>query len=192
MKAQPLKPMAWSVLTTGPYAEMLNESHLPEEDSDGVFVFPAPLKDGAIPYIALEDLAHYEIWLFDNPLESKGLNLKVTTEHVDFAQLAVTFMAVTGKPARYEDIPMEQTFTKPALWDPDHKLGSRYEGEDDTTLMTVFENFSAFWRIVQQSVGSGSVLRRDYDLLMASYRAESSRSGNGWREQSITVNISRC
>ncbi|KAE9369651.1 NAD(P)-binding protein [Stipitochalara longipes BDJ] len=66
--------MKWSVLTTGPYAEMfLSPIRGPQKDADGVYVFRAPLGEGAVPYIHLDDLALYAKWLFDHPEESTGL-----------------------------------------------------------------------------------------------------------------------
>ncbi len=46
-------------MTTDLYAEILNEHHLPKKDSDRVFVFSALLEDGAVPYIALDNIAQY-------------------------------------------------------------------------------------------------------------------------------------
>jgi hypothetical protein len=138
--------MKWSVLTTGPYAEMLSGLQLPKQDADGVYVFRAPLGDGAVLYIHLDDLALYAKWIFDTPSESAGLDLKVATEHVGYEYLAKTFKAVTGKSARYKNITVEQAY--PASWKQgDVKLGAEYEGNDDATLMTWRENFSAYWRI---------------------------------------------
>ena len=47
----------------------------------------------------------------------------------------------------------------------DVKLGAEHEGENDDTLLTFRENFSAWWRIYQRSGGNKGVLRRDYELL---------------------------
>lgn len=68
--------MCWSVLSTGPYVEMLSERHRPEKDTDGTYVFRAPLGDGAVTYINLDDLGLYVRWIFDTPSESVGLNLE--------------------------------------------------------------------------------------------------------------------
>lgn len=166
MRAQPQKPMAWSVLTTGPYAEMLNETQRPHQDANGAFVFRAPLGDGAVPYIHLDDLGLYAKWIFDHPSESVGFELKIATAHVTYAELAAAFTAVTGKPARYENISIEKQFeNKWAFWPAGHKLGAEYEGQDDDTLMTVRENFSGWWRIYQRSAGNKGVVRRDYAML---------------------------
>jgi hypothetical protein len=48
--------MCWSVLSTGPYAEMLSKRHRPEKDTDGTYGFRAPLGGDAVPYIHLDDL----------------------------------------------------------------------------------------------------------------------------------------
>jgi hypothetical protein len=69
--------------------------------------------------------------------------LKIATEHVGYAYQAETFTAETGKPARYENITMGETFANPSFLPGDYKLGAEYEGENDNTLMTARENFSA-------------------------------------------------
>jgi uncharacterized protein YbjT (DUF2867 family) len=165
MKAQPQNPMSWSVLTTGPYVEMLNETQRPKQDEDGVYVFRAPLGDGAVPYIHLDDLGEYVRWIFDNPSESMGFDLKIATEHIGYAELAAAFTAVTGKAARYENLSMEVAFEKNGSMSPEHKLGSEYEGPDDDTLMTVRQNFTAWWRIYQRCADNKGVIQRDYEML---------------------------
>lgn len=40
---QPKEPMAWSILTSGPYMEMLSEFLRPSLDENGTYVFSAPL-----------------------------------------------------------------------------------------------------------------------------------------------------
>jgi hypothetical protein len=57
---------------------------------------------------------------------------------------------------------MEEAFENPR---GDYKLGTEYEGEHDNTLMTVRENFSAWWRIYQRSAGNKGVIQRDYEFL---------------------------
>ena len=47
----------------------------------------------------------------------------------------------------------------------DVKLGAEYEGENDETLLTWRENFSAWWRLYQRSAGNKGLLTRDYELL---------------------------
>lgn len=164
MQSQTQEQMKWSVLTTGPYAEMLSASQRPKRDEGGVYVFRMPLGEGAVTYIHLDDLALYAKWLFDHPEESQGMDLKVATEHVGGKYLAETFERVTGKRARYESVTVEEHM--PKEWKTgDVKLGAGYEGENDDTLLTFRENFSAWWRIYQRSGGNNGVLKRDYELL---------------------------
>lgn len=164
MKSQPLSPMMWSVLTTGPYMEALSESHRPLKDADGTYVFRAPLNDGAMPYIHLNDLGRYAKWIFDTPEAAAGFDLKIATEHVNYTQIAEAFTAITGKPARYENISLDAWFDDFRL-PAEHKFGAEYEGPNDDTLMTVRENFSAWWRMYQASAGNKGVVVRDYELL---------------------------
>lgn len=82
--AQPTTPMAWSILHSGPYMETLSEMlrPLPDKGDPSVMVFAAPLGEGAMPLIVLEDLGWYARWLFDYPERSNGMTLKASTEHV--------------------------------------------------------------------------------------------------------------
>ena len=162
MKSQPQEPMHWSVLTTGPYAQMLSASLRPSQDAEGTYVFRAPLNDGAVPFIHLDDLALYVRWIINTPEESVGLNLKIATEHVGYAYLAESFTAATGKPARYENITVEEYLAHPSN---SRILGAVYEGEKDNTLMTARENFAAWWRIYQRCTGNKGVIQRDYTFL---------------------------
>ncbi len=56
---------------------MLSENWRPKKDESGTYVFAVPLGDGTVPVIHLEDLGLYCCWIFDNPVESKGINLEV-------------------------------------------------------------------------------------------------------------------
>lgn len=162
MLAQPHKPMQWSVITTGPYMEQLFTVQRPKKREDGVFVFSAPLGDGAIPFIHLEDIGKYVHWIFSHPAESKGLDLKVATEHVSYGYLAKTFTEVTGHPAISEHPSKEEYFTT-GPFASERKLGP--SGSDDDTLYTVKDNFTRWWRLYQRSADNKGLIRRDYDFL---------------------------
>jgi uncharacterized protein YbjT (DUF2867 family) len=163
MASQPQTPMQHSVLTTGPYMEMLSELLRPIVDDKGIYIFTVPLADGAVPFIHLDDIANYVVWLFTHPSESAGLNLKVATEHVGFHYLAETFTSVTGKPARYEPVSIDEYFsTGPLAPAVSMKLGAP---ADDPTLMTTKENFSAWWTMYQRSADNKGLVKRDYELL---------------------------
>jgi hypothetical protein len=118
-----------------------------------------------LPYIHLDDLGLYVCWIFDTLSESVGLNLKIATEHVGYAYLAETFTAEIGKPAPYENITMGEAFANPSFLPGDYKLGAEDEGENDNTLMTVWENFSAWWRIYQRFCGNKGIIQGHYEFL---------------------------
>ncbi|KAJ6144139.1 hypothetical protein N7470_008034 [Penicillium chermesinum] len=155
----------WSILTTGPYIEMLSELLRPTTDEHGTYCFDAPLGQGAVPFVHLDDLGYYVDWIFSHIDESAGMNLKVAVEHVSYSHLATTFTKVTGKPAQYRDITFEETFTKGPLSPvADVKIGAETAG-DDPTLLSYRENFTAWWKLYARSADNKGILQRDYELL---------------------------
>ncbi|KAF2094413.1 NAD(P)-binding protein [Rhizodiscina lignyota] len=164
--AQPRSPMASSVLTSGPYMELLFEFMLPRPPKapGEPYVFVAPLGSGAVPLIHLEDLGEYGLYLFDNP-STNGLDLKVATQHVHWAELASTFTKVTGKPAEYLDVSLEEYMDK--YYPAGKKAVTRKIGTDrkDPTLLTWGQNFSGFWNLFKESGGNKGLVRRDYEML---------------------------
>ena len=165
MSAQPQTPMKWSVITTGPYIEMLSELLRPVKAEDGTAVFELPLDDGAVPFIHLDDIGLYVRWILNNPSDSAGFNLKVSTAHVTGNELASAFTSFTGKPARYHSLPLDEWHLKHPVGPPDYKLGSEYEGPDDPTLLTIEKSFSNWWRLYQHSAGNKGLIKTDYELL---------------------------
>ncbi|KAK1467543.1 NmrA family protein [Colletotrichum cuscutae] len=141
--AQGQDGMKSSVLTTGPYMDMLLDGMFPPtEQPNGSFLWVNPAKDGKIPLIALEDIGIYSLWLFDNLNESAGLNLEVTTDEVSFADIARIFTEVTGKKGVHKSVSFEE-------YAP---LAEPYPGA---------YNFRAWWRFW----GEGIVNKRDLKLL---------------------------
>lgn len=111
--------MKTTLFTTGPYMNMLFDGmYVPKEQDDGSFVWANPasmssdtanrfnskfcnltyfrIGDGKIPLIALKDVGVYNLWIFDNPHESAGLDLEVATDQVSMIDIANTFTKVTG------------------------------------------------------------------------------------------------
>jgi len=145
----------WSILTSGPYLNMLFEFLSPRKESDGTYIFEAPLgKEGRVPMISLEDLGWYARWIFDNPTESSGLDLKIATEHVGWQSLAETFTKVTGKPARFNDLSMDEYFARFG------EKADRPVAYQAPNGMTMRQNFTGFW-----SLWRNNVVKRDYKLL---------------------------
>jgi len=166
MTALPQTPMRWSILATSPYIEQLWNLQFPKKSDSGEYEFRLPLGDGAIPYTCLDDLGYYVRWILAHPEKSAGLNLKLSVEHVSLKQLASTFTEVTGKPAKATNITIDEWFEGTGLaTSGDHLIGSSKVSTDDPSLLTVHDNFSAWWRLYQQSAGNKGILKRDYALL---------------------------
>ena len=140
----------------------------PNVDSDGTFVFSLPLANGAIPYIHLDDMGGYVQWALSNPEQSNGLDLGVATAHASGEELASTFTAATGKPAKYVDQPIEEWIAK--TWKklpngPDTKVGFLSVKDDAALLQSYGENFTNWWNLYKASGGNKGLIRRDYSDL---------------------------
>ncbi|KAJ3547599.1 hypothetical protein NM208_g1442 [Fusarium decemcellulare] len=161
--AQGQDGMKSSILTTGPYMNMLSDGmFLPKEQEDGSFLWANPAKDGKIPLIALEDVGVYSLWLFDNLLESAGLDLEVATDEVSFADIARIFTEVKGKQGVHKYTPFEE-YAPSAEPYPGAYVNFNVDASivRDESDMTWRQNFSAWWRFW----GEGIVGPRDMDLL---------------------------
>jgi len=92
--------------------EMLSGGGLfaPRARDDGTFAFASPVGEGYVSMIALDDLAFYVDWIFENPTKSVGIDLKVSTEDVYWDDLVKTFTAVTGAKAVNLKLSQEQYF----------------------------------------------------------------------------------
>jgi NmrA-like family len=185
--AQPTSPMAWSILHSGPYMETLSEMLKPKPDPKDpeTMVFSAPLGQGAMPLIALQDLGWYGRWLFDNRDGANGMTLQASTEHVHWADLARTFTEVTGRPAIYRDISLDEYFASGIFPDPDRKVGYSTDHNDDT-LQTYRENFTGFWNNFKYSGGNKGNSRRDYALLDQIYPGRMRSVGEWMRKTGYT------
>ncbi|KAB8227975.1 NmrA/HSCARG family protein [Aspergillus alliaceus] len=161
--AQGQDGMKSSVLTTGPYMNMLWDGmFVPTQQPDGIFVWANPAKSGKIPLIALEDIGHYSLWLLNNPEKSAGLDLKVATDEVSFADIAAVFTEVTGKKGVHRFVPLEEylPMAEPFPNAPANFAAGPNAIKDEAT-MSWRRNFSAWWRYW----GEGLAERRDMALL---------------------------
>ncbi|KFX86668.1 hypothetical protein V490_08960 [Pseudogymnoascus sp. VKM F-3557] len=155
--------MKSSIFTTGPYMDMLWDGmFVPIEQSDGSFLWANPARSGKIPLISLDDLGPYSLWLYDNPQESAGMNLKVTTDEVSFEDIAAVFTEVTGKKGVHRHVPLEEYLpgAEPYPNAPANFAAGPNAVRDEAS-MTWRENFSAWWRYW----GEGIVEPRDTHLL---------------------------
>ncbi|KAH8817223.1 hypothetical protein F5884DRAFT_819004 [Xylogone sp. PMI_703] len=160
-------PMTTSVLTSGPYMELLFEFLQPKKAPDGTYVFAAPLGTGAVALIHLEDLGSYARWIFDHKSETNGMDLEIATQHVTWSYLASAFTKVTGKKAVYVDLDLDDYFNNHYPAGPkavDRKIGTMVDKKDNT-LMTWRQNFSGFWNIWKHSGDNKGNIRRNYAML---------------------------
>ncbi|KAJ9616440.1 hypothetical protein H2200_000158 [Cladophialophora chaetospira] len=168
MRSQPTSPMAWTVINSGPYIEMLWEFLLPQKGDDEVYRFRLPIGQGAVPFIHLDDFARYVPWVFTHPSESNGLILGIATAHVSGPELARAFTAVTGKKAEYVDLPTTE-FIQERLGNlpkgVDTKVGIASVKDENALLMTFGENFTNWWNLYKESADNKGLIQRDYALL---------------------------
>lgn len=161
ISAQPITPMAWTVVTSCMYMEGLSEflQPFPDREDPSTLVFAAPLGDGKCPLIYLEDYGHYVRWVFDTPSRSSGMQLHVATEDIAWKDLAAAFTKVTGRKAIYKDLTLDEYFKLPIFPNPEMTVGHSTSGENPT-LFTFRENFSGFWNMWKDNL-----TKRDYGLL---------------------------
>ncbi|KJK83584.1 hypothetical protein H634G_01713 [Metarhizium anisopliae BRIP 53293] len=161
ISAQPITPMAWTVVTSCMYMEGLSEflQPFPDREDPSTLVFAAPLGDGKCPLIYLEDYGHYVRWVFDTPSRSSGMQLHVATEDIAWKDLAAAFTKVTGRKAVYKDLTLDEYFKLPIFPNPEMTVGHSTSGENPT-LFTFRENFSGFWNMWKDNL-----TKRDYELL---------------------------
>lgn len=163
LKAQPTDKMNWSILETGPYPEAFLAAWAPTKDADGIYVFRMPIgSEGAVPFVALADLAWFARYILQHPQEFKGDLLSIAITHTSGDMVASAFTAVTGEPARFEPLNLlEVAKTWPAT-----KIGTAGSpGFDDPTLMTMAGQLVPWYTIWQESGGNTGIWTKDYNRL---------------------------
>ncbi|OCH86621.1 NAD(P)-binding protein [Obba rivulosa] len=151
MQAQPSvvtdNNMSWSVLTSGPYMDMLYNmmfGPLGKRD-DGTFVFITPIGQGHVPMIALTDLGYFARFIFDNRESTSAKELEIASDMVGWDYLADTFRKVTSQKAEvvylsYEDwCEYLEGVDKPIA-------NEKKPGEGVTTWRENFAGWWALWR----------------------------------------------
>ncbi|KAG8527949.1 uncharacterized protein KY384_006865 [Bacidia gigantensis] len=159
--------MSAALFTTGPYIQMSIAKGTPMAPTiiDGVLTWKVPLGIGAVVHVDLDDCGHYVKWLFDNNKKASGMNLKVGIAHVDYHSLAKAFTKVTGKPARYQDISLEEYWAEPSRATGAQQPAGHNSDPSDPATMTRQQNFTGFWNMWKASGGNKGLIRRDYALL---------------------------
>jgi hypothetical protein len=158
--------MAWTILTSCLYMEMLYEMlrPYPSPTDPNIAVFSLPAGEGAVPLICLEDLGQYARWIFNTPHRSNGIDLEVATQNIKGADLAAVFTEVTGRRAMYHDVTLDEYFASGGWPNADEKVGHSAD-HADTTLQTYRQNFSGFWNFWKAGGGKDGKATLDYKLL---------------------------
>ena len=153
--------MGAALFTTGPYIEMTlaSQTIMTPTIEDGIVTWRVPLGDGAVTHVALDDCGFYVRWLFDNPERANGMDLKAAIADIPYSDLAKAFQTVTGRPAQFIDVEMEEYWTKGGMsraagWSAGYNAGP--------DSMSIRENFTGFWNVWKHRVLKGT---RDWELL---------------------------
>lgn len=155
------KSMAVSVLTSGPYMEMLQDGmFMPITLENGTLVFAHPMGEGEVPMMHLDDIGRYARWIFDHPEESNGMNLEVATEHVGWRYLVECVQKVTGKKAVFKDLEQSEYFAKSGIRATAPSAWAQAPGASIPGGQTFWQNFSGWW-----FAWHDNVVTRDYALL---------------------------
>lgn len=108
---------------------------------------------GSIPLIALDDIGWWARYIFDNAPSTMGKNFEIASEPSNFPHIVETFRRVTGLPAEYEALSMDDYFS---LWNGNEiPLAS-----DDPEGISWEDNFRAWWAIWRDHL-----IKRDMEWL---------------------------
>ncbi|KAF8340698.1 uncharacterized protein EI90DRAFT_2906225 [Cantharellus anzutake] len=137
--------LMWTVFTNGPYMDMLRAIFAPMKiREDGTRIFVSPIGEtGTIPLIALSDLGWWVRHIFDSPETTTGRDLQVASHPITWPELVETFRRVTGLPAEYKPVTMEEYF---ALWDGADQPVANELQYGATSFQENFSAWFAQWR----------------------------------------------
>ncbi|KAJ7709060.1 nmrA-family protein [Mycena olivaceomarginata] len=147
--------LTWSQVTTGPYMETLKAGLFEPLNvrEDGTVVFASPLEDGHVPLIALKDIGWWARYTFDHRAETSGCDLNINSECVHWDDLVKTFTKVTGLPAVYKRLSIEEYFSVFKAEKLEAPLASDKQRGDGSK--TVGDDFKAFLRVLRDNISSG-------------------------------------
>lgn len=179
MQAQPSEEtdtgMSWSVVTTGPYMDMMFNVSDPiahnavfvlhtllqlmfgplHRRADGTHVFAAPVGSGRVPMIALSDLGFFARYTFDNRSITSGRELPVASQMVTMENIVSSFRRVTGQKAVVVDKSIDAWFD--LFEGVDNPLANEKGSSGDGSI-TWKENFKGWWALWRDDM-----VKRDMD-----------------------------
>ena len=126
---------------------------------DGTYVFASPIGNGHVPMVSLADVGFFARHIFDHREETSARELEVASDWVDWPYLVSTFTKVTGKPAVFVPLSLDEWF---GLWETegiDSPVANERGTEADGST-TWRENFSCWWAQYRDDV-----IKRDFEWL---------------------------
>jgi len=120
---------------------------------DGTVVFASPIGNGHVPMVALTDIGAFARHIFDNPTTTSGRNLKCVSERVAWPDLVKTFTKVTGQPAEFVQLTIDEWMS--LFKGIDAPLVRAYRTVRDPalrSLKTWRQNFTAWWSMWRDDV----------------------------------------
>ncbi|KAF8663575.1 hypothetical protein AX16_000919 [Volvariella volvacea WC 439] len=177
MQPSPSTPgdgLTWTCITSGVYLEMFNYPLCGplNKREDGTVVFASPLGDGKVTMISLIDLGWWVRYTFDHRSETSGRDLRVASDVVGWDYLVSTFTRVTGIPAVYKRLTLDEWFN--CLAGANRPVANEKEIGDGST--TIRESFSGFWCIWRDGL-----VKRDMDWVRSVHK--NSLTLESWMKQ---------
>ncbi|KAF2492945.1 NAD(P)-binding protein [Lophium mytilinum] len=167
LEAQPTTQMAWTVVTGGVYIEMLGSLLKPVQAGDGTLVFAAPIGEGSVPLMPLEDYGALVKWVLGHPEESVGKRIAGAPFVTSWPELVEAFKEATGLEAVFRDLTKEEWFEGiKGYVDPDERM-PKGVAEDDETATTFKKSFGAWWDLWKFNERDVEVERRQRDFMEA-------------------------
>lgn len=171
--------LPWTIVSGGVYAEMLGSVLLPRQREDGVFEFVAPIGDGSIPLMPLDDYGVRTSWILEHPEETVGKSVSCAPYVTTYPELAKAFESVTGKRAVFRDVTQDQRFQGMSQYvDPEGRLPEG-ASPDDPTSTTFRESFGKWWNLWKYNIRD---LEREKELLENAKKIDPDRADGieGW------------
>lgn len=125
--------LPWTIVHGGVYAEMLGSLLRPRQREDGVFEFAAPIGEGTVPFLPLDDYGVRTRWILENPEETVGRFVFCGPYVTTYPELVKAFESATGKKAAFRDVTQDQWFQGMSLYvDPEGRpAGGGVPGRPD-------------------------------------------------------------
>lgn len=203
--------MSWSVITSGPYMDMLyrvsgalyispclqllSPFHIIQpvfgpikKREDGTIVFATPIGKGHMPMIALSDFGFFTRYTFDNRAQTSGADLKIASDWVGWDYLKETFEKVTGQKAEV----IYQSLDGPDSWFSNflnHDLPLARDIQPGEGVRTWEENRKRWWSLYRDEK-----IQRDFEWLrkvnprghtLESWMRAENYGSNFWKKSSL-------